>query len=130
MADGDLNRREVLEGAGVVGLGLLAACNSEVDDSGIDTAQDRYQELVDAVLAEDLDALLDLTEDEFVALRADPDLSAVVFNFEHILYTAQWWGRFKRSARQAGQAFVLPQGVRENLRWTPTQPKFEPNLHG
>lgn len=116
MSEG-LSRREVL----VAGAALLAVpgCTSnEFSDSGLDTAvKDRREILIDALLGEDIDTLVDASEAELAELRADNDLKAVVPDCHHILYTAGWWGYFKRRADAANRPFVLPQVVRDNLHW-------------
>ncbi len=115
----DLSRREVIEGflAGA----LFSRCNEdeglETADTAVDTAQDRWSMLVNAALVEDVDTLMDMTQEEFDALRADPDLPAVVPDYFHILYTAKWWGYMKDQARKAQKPFELPNVVRTSLHW-------------
>ncbi len=116
MSEG-LSRREVL----VAGAAFLAApaCTSKgLTDSGLDTdVKDRREMLIDALLGEDIDTLVDASEAELAELRTDPDLKAVVPDCHHILYTAGWWGYFKRQAVAGNRPFVLPQVVRDNLHW-------------
>lgn len=122
MSEG-LNRREVLA-AGAAVLAIPGCTRGERNDSGeMDTAlEDRHEMLIDALLAEDLDILVDASREELDALGADKDLVAVVPDCKHILYTAGWWGYMKKNALRSGRPFKLPQSVRDNLHWqTPVE---------
>ena len=113
----DLTRREVL----LAGAALFAPKWTQgewCDRREVDTAlEDRHQMLVDALLAEDLDTLLDASEEELDRLGGNADLVAVVPDCRHIIGTAKWWGYMKRTMVQAGKPFELPPVVRENLHF-------------
>lgn len=114
MAEG-LNRRELLVATGAALLTLPGCANPESDS--VDTSTDRYQMLVDALLGEDIDALVGASTGEIEELGRDPDLEAVVPDCKHILSTAAWWGYFKTQADIGNRPFELPQVVRDNLHW-------------
>lgn len=137
MSDSGLSRREVL--SGLLAGAVLSGCdeNEVLDtsdtgfdtvDTAVDTAQDRWNMLVNAVLDEDVDTLMGMTEEEYANLKADTELAEVVPDCHHILYTAKWWGYFKKQDERAGRNFVLPPKVRTNLHWKAS--KIEDPLEG
>ncbi len=72
--------------------------------------------LVEALRTLDIDTLMAASPEELDALKNSP----VTREIEHahgLVASAIFWGYFRREAEKRGEAFELPQVVRDNLTW-------------